>query len=606
VNDDFTTRLQAALGSAYLIQGELGGGGMSRVYLARETALGREVVLKVLPPELTSSVNLDRFRREIQYAAQLQHPHIVPLLNAGESGDLLWYTMPRIPGESLRTVLERRGALPVPEVLQILRDVADALGSAHQRGLVHRDIKPENILLQGEHALVTDFGVAKAISAALPGSGATAVGVAIGTPAYMAPEQVAGDPAADHRIDLYALGLLTYELLTGDTPFRGTSPHQTMAAHLIRQPTPPDTMRAGLPAGLSALVMRCLQKDPAERYPDAAALIHDLRRISEGSGGTITPPATPSPPVRGGRRLQDVLLGAGVVAIVALLAYLALQPPPPPALAGPADSGVATIGPVPPPAAAPTLSLADSLAIAEAVERRLAQREEAAASNTRALLDSIRREITQAVTDSLRDAPPVSNTTRVATVPDSRAAERMEFVWRGGAMPPPNAGEPPPAAGPARVVLMPTDERIAAGPMGVAHLALIDSVTAALKRAPMVEVVSAERAQAMMRAGSPPEVAARSADARYSVTVVPMRRRDSVAYTVIVRDLFSRGRVERILRTPYALNADAQRALGTLMATQVADLVTELQRAPRPPQPPRPGAGVNRDSVPPGAGSGEE
>jgi serine/threonine-protein kinase len=280
VTDDFTTRLQDALGAAYTLEGELGGGGMSRVYLARQTALGREVVLKVLPPELTSSVNLERFRREIQYAAQLQHPHIVPLLTAGESGELLWYTMPRIPGESLRAVLERRGALPAEEVVQILRDVADALGTAHSRGLVHRDIKPENILLQGEHALVTDFGVAKAISAALPGSGATAVGVAIGTPAYMAPEQVAGDPAADHRIDLYALGLLAYELLTGSTPFRGTSPHQTMAAHLIRQPTPPDAMRAGLPAGLSALVMRCLQKDPDERYPDAAALIRDLRQDS--------------------------------------------------------------------------------------------------------------------------------------------------------------------------------------------------------------------------------------------------------------------------------------------------------------------------------------
>jgi serine/threonine-protein kinase len=182
VSAEFASRLQAALGSAYQLDEELGGGGMSRVYRARETALGRDVVLKVLPPAVTSSVKLERFRREIQYAAQLQHPHIVPLLNAGESDDLLWYTMPLIAGESLRAVLDRRGGLPPGEVLQILHDVAGALGNAHTLGLVHRDIKPENILIQGDHALVTDFGVAKAISAALPGSGATAVGVAVGTP----------------------------------------------------------------------------------------------------------------------------------------------------------------------------------------------------------------------------------------------------------------------------------------------------------------------------------------------------------------------------------------------------------------------------------------
>src|SRR5687767_6580972 len=168
-------------------------------------ALGRKVVVKVLPPDLAAGVNRERFRREIHLAAQLQHPHIVPLLTAGEDGDLLYYTMPYVSGESLRARLEEKGRLSVRDVVRILTDVVDALAYAHAHGVMHRDIKPGNVLTQRSHALVTDFGVAKALSAALPLAGSTTSGMAIGTPAYMAPEQLAADPAADHRVDIYAV-----------------------------------------------------------------------------------------------------------------------------------------------------------------------------------------------------------------------------------------------------------------------------------------------------------------------------------------------------------------------------------------------------------------
>jgi len=174
---DFAEQLQAALGTGYQLDSELTGGGMSRVFVAIDRALGRKVVVKVLPPDLAAGVNRERFRREIQVAAQLQHPHIVPLLSAGEQGDLLWYTMPFIDGESLRTALERNKPFGVREVTRIIHDVVDALAFAHARGVIHRDIKPGNILRQGAHALVTDFGVAKALSAALPISGVTTAGI---------------------------------------------------------------------------------------------------------------------------------------------------------------------------------------------------------------------------------------------------------------------------------------------------------------------------------------------------------------------------------------------------------------------------------------------
>ena len=234
---DLTERLQRALGDGYDVIQDLGGG-MARVFVVREVALGRDIVVKVLPPELGAGLNIDRFRREIQLAARLQHPHIVPLLFAGSKDDLLYYAMPRVEGETLRARLQRSGELPVPDAIRILRDVAEALEYAHAQGVVHRDIKPENILLSGYHGLVTDFGIAKALSAATHEPGFTSVGVAIGTPTYMSPEQALGDPKTDQRSDIYALGVVGYEMLTALTPFPGTTPQQVMTAHIAETPAP--------------------------------------------------------------------------------------------------------------------------------------------------------------------------------------------------------------------------------------------------------------------------------------------------------------------------------------------------------------------------------
>src|SRR5688500_1168748 len=232
---NFRERLQATLGPGYVIERELGGGGMSRVFVAEELALGRKVAVKVLPPDLSGAVNVERFKREIMLAATLQHPHIVPVHSTGEMDGIPYFTMPFIEGETLRSRLTRGEVIPLREVMRILHEVIGALAYAHERGVVHRDIKPDNILMNRGHAVVTDFGVAKAISVAgqAAGSGTqTGIGVAIGTPAYMAPEQAAGDPATDHRADIYSFGLLAYELLGGRSPFGDRSPHELLTAHI--------------------------------------------------------------------------------------------------------------------------------------------------------------------------------------------------------------------------------------------------------------------------------------------------------------------------------------------------------------------------------------
>src|SRR3989454_300394 len=230
---DLLERLRAALSPDYRVERELGGGGMSRVFLAEEMELARRVVIKVLPPEMAAGVSIDRFRREIQLAAALQHPHIVPLLHAGHVGDVLYYTMPLIEGESLRTKLARDGALPIADSVRILRDVVDALAYAHRYGVAHRDIKPDNVLISAHHAVVTDFGVAKALGEATGETSLTSVGVTLGTPAYMAPEQAAADPHVDHRCDIYAVGTLAYEMLTGRPPFAGGTAQQVLAAQAL-------------------------------------------------------------------------------------------------------------------------------------------------------------------------------------------------------------------------------------------------------------------------------------------------------------------------------------------------------------------------------------
>jgi serine/threonine-protein kinase len=250
---------------------------MSSVFIAEETALGRRVVIKILPPELAHAVSGERFRQEIRFAARLTHPHIVPLLAAGESDGLPYYTMPYVEGESLRARLAR-GPLPLAEVVSLLRDVARALAYAHEHGVVHRDIKPDNVLLTAGTAMVTDFGVAKALSAATGAgrTGTTTLGVVLGTPAYMAPEQGAGDPATDHRADLYAFGCLAYEALTRAPPFAGRSPAELIAAHAIKPPDPLARRRPDVPPALAELVMHCLAKRPADRPQSAAEVLQAL------------------------------------------------------------------------------------------------------------------------------------------------------------------------------------------------------------------------------------------------------------------------------------------------------------------------------------------
>jgi len=277
---DLRDQLQHTLGTSYTLERELGGGGMSRVFVAEDTTLGRSVVVKVLPPEMASGVSIERFKREITLAARLQHPHIVPLLSAGETGGLPYFTMPFVDGESLRARLARGEEVPLKAAVHLLREVASALAYAHRKGVIHRDIKPENVLITEQHAMVTDFGVAKAISAAThaDADGLTAVGVALGTPAYMAPEQVAGDPGTDHRADIYAFGVIAYELLAGRAPFAGRTAQALMAAHVLETPEAISSRRVGVPAELSALVMRCLEKSPDDR-PQSAEDI--LRRLDD-------------------------------------------------------------------------------------------------------------------------------------------------------------------------------------------------------------------------------------------------------------------------------------------------------------------------------------
>ena len=299
---DVHDRLQRALGAAYTVERELGGGGMSRVFVADEAALGRKVVVKVLRPDLAEGLSSERFKREVRLAARLQHPHVVPLLASGElDGGVLYYTMPFVEGESLRARLERDGALPVADVVRILRDAASALAYAHANGIVHRDVKPENILLSHGGAMVADFGIAKAITASIAHEDAevarrsstlTAAGTSLGTPAYMSPEQASGD-VVDHRADLYALGVVAYEMLAGRPPFEGRNAQQLLAAHATQAPEPVQRRRASVPDALGALVMRMLEKHPADRPQSAESVLATLDEVDTTSRGAATPDAVP-------------------------------------------------------------------------------------------------------------------------------------------------------------------------------------------------------------------------------------------------------------------------------------------------------------------------
>jgi tRNA A-37 threonylcarbamoyl transferase component Bud32 len=288
---DLRTELQQHLGAAYTLDRELGGGGMSRVFLAEEVRLGRTVVIKVLSPELAQGLNAERFEREIKLAASLQQANIVPLLSAGELGGIPYFTMPYVEGESLRVHLAR-GSLSISEVVTILRDVTRALAYAHARGVIHRDIKPDNVLLSGGAAVVTDFGIAKAISASRTRGDdhttLTQLGTSLGTPAYMAPEQVAGDPGLDQRVDLYSLGCMAFELLTGRQPFGERAPQKVLAAHLTEVPPPVASIRPDCPPALSMLVAQLMAKEPSLRPASAAELLPILdNSATPGSGAMV-------------------------------------------------------------------------------------------------------------------------------------------------------------------------------------------------------------------------------------------------------------------------------------------------------------------------------
>jgi tetratricopeptide (TPR) repeat protein/tRNA A-37 threonylcarbamoyl transferase component Bud32 len=320
---DLREQLQDHLGDAFTIERELGGGGMSRVFVATEVRLNRRVAIKVLSPELAQGLNAERFEREILLAASLQQANIVPVLAAGEVGGLPYFTMPFISGDALRALIAE-GPLPIAEATAVLRDVAKALAYAHAAGIVHRDIKPDNVLLSGGTAMVTDFGIAKAISAASqrgdtaePGATLTQVGTSIGTPPYMAPEQVAGDPSVDHRVDLYALGCVAFELLTGQTPFGDRPAQRMLAAHLSEAPASVASSRPECPPALAALVADLLAKEPADRPGSATEVVRRLDEVGTGSA--------PNPILSGpGATTRILVLYAVATVVVALVAKAAV------------------------------------------------------------------------------------------------------------------------------------------------------------------------------------------------------------------------------------------------------------------------------------------
>ncbi len=324
---DLRAQLQTHLGTALVIERELGGGGMSRVFVANEVRLSRKVVVKVLNPILVQGLNAERFEREILLVASLQQANIVPVLATGEVDGIPYYTMPYVEGESLRARLIGTG-LGIGDTIAILRDVARALGYAHGHGVVHRDIKPDNVLLSGGTAVVTDFGIAKAVadskSAHAPaGSGLTQTGTSIGTPLYMAPEQVAGDPSVDQRADLYSLGCMAFELLTGKSPFADRTPQRVLAAHLSEMPPPVTTLRPDCPAALSDLVARLMEKDPANRPQSAAEVLSTLDTVVTSSAPTLAQ----TPPGMFQRALIFYLIATAVVALVAKAAVVAIGLP---------------------------------------------------------------------------------------------------------------------------------------------------------------------------------------------------------------------------------------------------------------------------------------
>ncbi|MFC1639257.1 protein kinase [Gemmatimonadota bacterium] len=324
MTENVQSRLATALSDRYSIEQEIGSGGMATVYLAHDLKHDRKVAVKVLRPELAASIGVDRFLREIKITANLTHPHILPLLDSGEAEGSLYYVMPYVEGESLRDRLNREKQLPVDDSLRIAGEVADALSFAHAHNVIHRDIKPENILREAKHAVVADFGVARAIEEAGE-TKLTDTGIAIGTPAYLSPEQASGERELDGRSDIYALGCVLYEMLAGEPPFTGPTAENIILKHISAEPTPVNVLRGTVSEEIVLTVKRALAKSPADRFATADELAQQLQALATPSGG-ITPSRTPPADRVTKRRWMVAGAAITVAAIIAVVAVVLAIP----------------------------------------------------------------------------------------------------------------------------------------------------------------------------------------------------------------------------------------------------------------------------------------
>jgi len=320
---DLLDHLKAALADRYRVDREIGRGGMAHVFQAQDLKLDRPVAIKVLRPDLAAVLGGDRFLREIMLAAKLEHPHILGIYDSGDADGILYYVMPFVEGESLRDRLTREKQLPVDDALQISREVADALSYAHARGVIHRDIKPENILLRAGHAVVADFGIARAVDAA-GGDRLTETGVTLGTPTYMSPEQAAGSQDLDGRSDLYALGCVLHEMLAGQPPFTGPTVESVVAQHLAAAPPNVTGIRPSVPSWVVAALQRSLAKTPADRFNPVAQFAEAIAPRASATPADGVPRPSPS----GRRWLAPALLAAALITVIALVAFRLLAPRP--------------------------------------------------------------------------------------------------------------------------------------------------------------------------------------------------------------------------------------------------------------------------------------
>jgi len=307
---DQLARLSKALLGRYVVERQIGVGGAAHVFSAWDVKHDRHVALKVLRPELGASVTAERFNREVKLLSQLRHPNLLTLIDSGEADGRLFYAMPYVEGQSLRDVMNQ-GPAPLGDAVRLLRDVVDALAYAHRKGLVHRDVKPENVLVDDRHALVTDFGIARAVAGDPDGGKRlTMAGRTLGSPNYMAPEQVAGNPDADARGDIYAFGVMAYELLAGRLPYEAKHAAAMLMAHLNDTPIPLAKARPDVPPALEKIVMRCLEKEPKSRWNSTDDLLHAFEALAG--------PETPAPGAPTGRRISPLAVAMAVIFVAAL------------------------------------------------------------------------------------------------------------------------------------------------------------------------------------------------------------------------------------------------------------------------------------------------